>query len=331
MASTICVAGVGEILMDVFEDGTSTLGGAPFNATFHVHQLLSASGLGKGVMVSAVGRDQWGEFMRSSVAAAAISEDYIAIDPLHPSGTASVFERPGDAGFEIRKDVAWDYLECMPAIEQLARRSTAVIFGSLAQRSPKSRDTIQRFVSQVDGCKFYDVNLRRNTTDGVASYSEEILRKSCALASIVKMNCEELEEVATLFGFFVDGSVSHEERTWLLMNCLYEEYSLRAVIVTRGPKGALLLSGDKRLALPDSRLPQDEINPVGAGDAFSAGLLYGIVQGLTLEASLQLADMMSTWVVQHVSATPPLSDEMREKVLGFVKRCSSDSHFEIGK
>jgi sugar/nucleoside kinase (ribokinase family) len=331
MASGICVAGIGEVLMDVFEDGTTRLGGAPLNASFHVHQLLSAAGSGEGVIVSAVGSDQRGELIRSSIGAASMSEEYVTVDPLHPSGTACVFEHLGQAGFEIQKDVAWDFLEFTPELEQLAKRSTAVIFGSLAQRSSKSRSTIQRFVSKVDGHRFYDVNLRRNTTDGAAGYSEQILRESCALASVIKMNREELEELATLFGLSPDDECSEEERVWLQMDHLRQEYSLAAVVVTRDAKGALLLSADKRLSLPDSSVPQDQVHPVGAGDAFSAGLLYGMIRGLTLEASLNLADMLSTWKVHYASATPLLSDDIRERVLAYVAESLGVSHLETGR
>ena len=240
--------------------------------------------------------------------------NFVQLDPVHPSGTACVFEHQGQAGFEIRKDVAWDFLEFTPEMEQLAKRSKAVIFGSLAQRSSKSRSTIQSFVSRVDGYRFYDINLRRNTTDGAAGWSVQILRESCALASVVKMNRDELEELATVFGLSPSGNFSEEERMWLQMDRLRQEYSLVAVVVTRDAKGAFLLSADERLSLPDSIVPQDQVHPVGAGDMFSAGLLYGMIRGFTLQSSLNLADMLSTWKVHYTSATPLLSDDISAAV-----------------
>jgi sugar/nucleoside kinase (ribokinase family) len=331
MASDVCIAGIGEVLMDVFEDGTTRLGGAPLNAVFHMHQLLSVSGLGEGVIVSAVGSDQRGDLIRSSIANASMPGNFVQVDPVHPSGTACVFEHQGQAGFEIRKDVAWDFLEFTPEMEQLAKRSKAVIFGSLAQRSSKSRSTIQSFVSRVDGYRFYDINLRRNTTDGAAGWSEQILRESCALASVVKMNRDELEELATVFGLSPSGNFSEEERMWLQMDRLRQEYSLVAVVVTRDAKGAFLLSADERLSLPDSIAPQDQVHPVGAGDMFSAGLLYGMIRGFTLQSSLNLADMLSTWKVHYTSATPLLSDDIRERVLAYVTENSGLSHPGTGR
>jgi fructokinase len=83
-----------------------------------------------------------------------MSLDYISVDSKHPTGTASVIESKGEAGFEIKQDVAWDYLCATPEIDLLATRCSAVAFGSLAQRSASSRRTIQQFVSKVAALAF---------------------------------------------------------------------------------------------------------------------------------------------------------------------------------
>ena len=88
MSSKQCVVGIGEILMDVFENGEATLGGAPFNVAFHVHQLLNALSLGEAVVLSAVGRDAWGRTIRAQVAAAGMSTGYLANVERQPTGTA---------------------------------------------------------------------------------------------------------------------------------------------------------------------------------------------------------------------------------------------------
>jgi sugar/nucleoside kinase (ribokinase family) len=90
------------------------------------------------------------------------------------------------------------------------------------------------------------------------------------------------------------------------MDRLRREFTLDSVAVTRGSKGPLLASGGKHFSLPDSTLDQSLVHPVGAGDSFAAGLLFAILQGWTPETSLQLANLLSGWVVQHVSATPAL-------------------------
>jgi len=318
MSSKQCVVGIGEVLMDIFESGEATAGGAPFNVTFHLHQLLTALSMGEAVFLSAVGHDRWGSHIRSVVAAAGMSTDYLAeVD--RATGTALVFVREGGAGFEIQPDVAWDFIRLSDRARALANRCDAVVFGSLAQRSEVSRQSIQHFVSQVNGHRLYDVNLRRNTTDGVAGYNAEIIANSLRLATVVKMNDLELEEVGLMLGF-ASESRDPEERILLSMERLRKEFSLHAVAVTRGPKGALLAADGNQLNLPDSGLDQALVHPVGAGDSFAAGMLFGIMQGWTPEDSLELANILSSCVVLHVSATPPLPGSVLSEVRDLVLR-----------
>jgi fructokinase len=321
MSEKKCVAGIGEILVDVFEDGQATVGGAPFNVTFHLHQLLSALAMGEAVYLSAVGRDKWATQIRSAVAAAGMSGDFISeVD--RPTGTALVFEHEGGAGFEIQSDVAWDVIRLSEDARALTKGCDAVIFGSLAQRAMVSRESIREFVASVHGQRLYDVNLRRNTTDGVAGYSDEIIAQSLSLATVVKMNDVELEEVAGMLGFAREAR-DPEERIRLWMERLRVAFSLTAVAITRGPKGALVSSGGEQLALPDSDLDQRLVHPVGAGDSFAAGLLFGIMEGWATAHCLELADILSSWVVQHVSATPPLGANVLTEVRNLAVRAGA--------
>jgi fructokinase len=323
-ASTLCLAGIGEILMDKFSDGMATLGGAPFNLTFHLHQVLAALGQGEAVFVSAVGDDTWGKDIRKQAEEAGVVMTYLTTDTLHPTGAALVFANAGEAGFAILPDVAWDYLRWSPEIEALAIRTQAVAFGSLAQRTQLSRETIQRFVSQVDGPRLYDVNLRRNTTNGISGYSAEIVSASLELATIVKMNDAELEEVAQMLGFSSEERTP-EARTWDLMEQFLHQYELSAITVTRGRQGALLLGGQHRLQLADSTLPPEKVHPVGAGDSFAAGLLFGMVSQWSMEHALELAELLANWVVTYVTATPSLTPEILSRIRTLADEASRDA------
>jgi sugar/nucleoside kinase (ribokinase family) len=176
---------------------------------------------------------------------------------------------------------------------------------------------IRDFVSRVPGHRLYDINLRRNTTDGVAGYSAEIIDRSCAVATIVKANEGELTELSQEFGFSSAGASGVSDQTgllWSQMEQLRKRYGLWAVVVTRGGKGALLLTEDSRVQLPDSTLPPDRIHPVGAGDAFSAGLLYSLTQNLPLEQSARIADKLASWVTGYTAATPTLTEEIKQQL-----------------
>lgn len=319
------ITGIGEILMDVFESGSATVGGAPFNVAFQAHQLLSASDRGRGDMVSAVGDDSWGRHILETIAGAGISTEYIHVEPKHPTGIASVFVGGGEAGFEIAPDAAWDYLASRVATDDLAMRSDAVAFGSLAQRSPLSGEMIRGFVAKVKGHRLYDVNLRQNTTNGEKGYSIEVIDQSCVVASIVKTNEAELDEISEMFGFAAVAG-DREERTWTQMARLRKQYGLFAIAVTRGGKGAMLMAEDQTVQLEDSKLRPEEIHPVGAGDAFSAGLLYSLTQGLPLERSARLADKLASWVTQYESSTPRLTEAIKGELKAIEEDGQSGVH-----
>jgi len=308
MRSNLCVAGIGEVLMDVFEDGQATVGGAPLNVVFHLNQLIGALASGEASFVSAVGADAWGREIRSTLTRAAISTRHLA-EADRPTGTALVFESDGGAGFEIQQDVAWDYIQLDDSALALARRCDATVFGSLAQRLPISRASIQCFVSEVRGERLYDLNLRRNTRSGTAGYSAEIIAESLRLATVVKMNDAELAEICAMLGLDAE-SHDPEDRLLLSMERLANDFSLPTVAVTRGARGAVLFSEGKHLRLPDSVFDQARVHPVGAGDSFAAGLLFGIMQGWSPAESLELADTISSYVVQQISATPALPESI---------------------
>jgi fructokinase len=323
--SKIVVSAIGEILVDRFESGQTTLGGAPFNVAFHLHQLLAAFGRGSAMMVSAVGEDDWGRYILSGLKRARMERAFLSIDEEHPTGSAIVFmEAAGQAGFEIAPDVAWDYLSSSPALEVLAKRSQAVIFGSLGQRSLMSREAIRTFVAKVTEERLYDVNLRRNSTDGIRGYSHEIVSESLELATVIKLNDHELEELAIMLPLH-SAEFRAEERRWDLMQQLRDRFNLKAVALTRGPKGALLLGEGQRLQLEDSKLKQETVHPVGAGDSFAAGLLFGVVHGWSLNHSLRLAAILSEWVVRHVSATPTLTSEIISRVRELIDEAGGET------
>ena len=71
-----------------------------------------------------------------------------------------------------------------------------------------------------------------------------------------------------------------------------------AVIVTRGAEGCAVFSGGKRIDVPAVK-PERLVDPTGCGDAFRAGLLYGMVRGWGWEKSARLASVMGSIKIAH--------------------------------
>jgi fructokinase len=300
--------GIGEVLYDVFEDGTETLGGAPLNVAVHVHQLASWLGVGHGAVVSCINSDQRGYKILDSLHRLGMSTRYVGKDPGHPTGLVSVFMRNGEPGYQIEAGAAWDYMTDRPALKELAGQCDAVCFGSLAQRSSVSRDTIRSFLKNAPkAIRLYDVNLRRNTLTGEAGYSPEIVGYSCQAATIIKTNQSELFAILDLLGIAcpADRALNGIRRR---MELLLAHFPAQAIVVTRGAEGTIALNHNGEFNLSTPVTIGGTPHPVGAGDACSAGILFGVALGWDIRTTMELANRMGADVAAHPSATPPLSD-----------------------
>ena len=135
MMNPLTFVGIGEVLFDVFEDGTETLGGAPLNVAIHAHQLATLLGVGAGTIVSCINSDRRGYKILDALHLLKMPTRYIGRDSGHPTGLVSVFMRNGEPGYQIEAGAAWDYIKDRSSLKDLAGQCTAVCFGSLAQRS----------------------------------------------------------------------------------------------------------------------------------------------------------------------------------------------------
>ena len=135
------VVGIGEILWDMLPSG-KVIGGAPANFAYHVQELGESS-----VVVSCVGNDELGREIISSLENMEMSTEFLYVDNKHSTGASSVkIYKEGKPSYLIKEGVAWDYIPTSTLLCELASKSAAVCFGTVAQRSELSRMTIQKFL-----------------------------------------------------------------------------------------------------------------------------------------------------------------------------------------
>ena len=221
-SSARLVVGLGEALWDVLPTGKH-VGGAPLNFAY-IASLLGEAAL----IASRIGNGSLGIELQAELAGRNLDTSTIQIDSKLPTGTAEVRLRSGQPEFEIRQPAAWDALEWSPKWREIAAKSDAVCFGTLAQRAPKSRETIQNFLENTrpECLRVFDINLRR------PFYDREVVAASLHLATILKLNDLELPQIAALLG--VKGDSTEE-----LMRELVDRFSLKMVLVTCGEHGAM--------------------------------------------------------------------------------------------
>jgi fructokinase len=286
------ILAIGEVLWDLLPSGP-LLGGAPANFVLHAHALG-----GDAALVSRVGRDARGREILERFAAIGLPTDFIATDTDKATGTVSVeIGADGQPQYTIHENIAWDAIAPDPNAMKAAAAADAVCFGSLAQRSPVSRTAVQALVaaSSPRALRVFDVNLRQ------AFFSRGIIESSLALANALKLNDAELPVLAEMFG------LSGDTRRQLAV--LAERFALRVVALTRGARGSLLLADGAWSEHPGVAV--EVRDTIGAGDAFTAALVLGLLAGGPLDAVHQRAGEVAACVCSHTGPTPSLPERFK--------------------
>lgn len=283
------IVSVGETLWDVLPSGTAHFGGAAANVAVHAAALGAESWL-----VSAVGNDSRGNVAMERLDAAKVRRQTVTRVTGRATGAVQVhLDHKGRPSYAIADDAAWDHLAWSSTIEGAVRRAEAICFGTLAQRTKQSLDTVRHAVGATPAraWRLFDVNLRERF------YNSEMLRTSLTLSNAVKLNEEELPVVARLCALGVGTDRQH-------LHALVEKFALRLAVLTRGPAGAMLVTPNTEIESPAP--PTEVVDTVGAGDAFSAALLMELLNGNALDAAAARANAVAAYVCSQPGATPAL-------------------------
>ncbi|MDQ8189901.1 carbohydrate kinase family protein [Roseibacillus persicicus] len=290
------IAGIGEILWDMFPDG-SRLGGAPVNFASHCHQLGCEA-----YPVSVVGRDRVGVKTRERLGQLNMSDKYVFDSMDLPTGRVLVLlDSEGKPSYEILEEVAWDDLVFTPELCELSTSLDAACFGTLAQRSPRTRRAIHKFleVMPARSLRIYDVNLRQ------PFFSKELVENSLKVANVLKLSDEELPVLAEYFQ--LEGAIVDQ------LKALRSQFGLSHVAYTRGGDGSLIVSAGQ--VDECAGVPVTLVDTVGAGDSFTAALTFGLLNQWPLDEVNLYANQVASFVCSQKGATPRIPSRLvREMV-----------------
>lgn len=281
----------GEILWDILPTAT-VLGGAPFNFAYRINSLGD-----EGLFVSRLGRDDLGEKAFQQVVNLGINPALLQWDDQFPTGTVQVsFDEHNNPDYVIIPNVAYDQIEINEQLTKAADTADCTCFGTLIQRTEKSRHTLKQLLEKADhSIKFLDINLRK------LCFSKETITFSLGAADILKLNETEAHELAEIMG------IPHDTLPIFCENVI-NLWDLEYCLVTLAEFGVFASSAEgEQIYIPGHKI--ELIDSLGAGDAFSAGFVTKILRGSTLQEACTLGNILGALASSKVGATAIITQD----------------------
>ncbi len=272
----------GEILWDVLPSGAKP-GGAPMNVAYHLKKFGHDP-----ATITRVGTDERGAALTELLSKQQISTQYIQEDAVYETGVVTA--TPDDKGnmtYDIKRPVAWDYIELHNEHEALLQDAAYFIFGSLAARNDTSRNTLFTLIEMANK-KVVDINLR------APHFNKKIVSDLFAKADILKLNEDELELVTGWFSAYTNI----EDR----ISQIQDHFNIPTLIVTRGADGAMLKQEGTTYSHPGYKV--EVADTVGSGDSFLAAYLAKTMEGVPPSDALAFASAVGAFVASKSGAWP---------------------------
>jgi 5-dehydro-2-deoxygluconokinase len=246
----------------------------------------------RAAIMSRVGDDGHGEFVRSFLAAEGVDVRFLVVDPEWPTPPTFCEIWPPD-DFPIifyRKPTVPDWQIALEDVDvaQVARAPVLFATGTGLAQSP-SRETTLSLLRGHEGTAVFDLDWRPTLWTDHASFGP-LAREAAAAADIVVGNEEEVDAAGGLDALL--------------------ELRPEALVVKRGAEGATLYENGDRIDVPGMLV--EVVNGLGAGDAFAAAVGYAIVRGRGLAEGVRLGNIAGGIVASRVACSEamPKLDEL---------------------
>lgn len=279
---------IGEVLFDHFPDGSTVLGGAPFNVAWH----LTGFGL-RPLLLTRVGNDAAGDAILAAMRAWGMDTGGVQRDPEHPTGRVEVTGTPDEPHYTIVADQAYDHLDLDAAINSLHHAVGLVCHGTLAQRTPSLRAAFARLPAHWP--RLVDLNLR------APWYDDALLRETLQATRWLKLSTSELHTVARAARIEPDAD-SDSDSDEALAGALRAQFDLDWVLLTQGAQGAAIVT-DSVIRKPRPATETAVVDTVGAGDAFCAVAIWGLLANWPVAQLLDAAQGFAASIVARQGAT----------------------------
>jgi fructokinase len=290
----------GEILWDCLPSGRHA-GGAPFNVTAHLAQIgVSAS------LISCIGRDTFGDEILKVAQDKGVNTRFVTRARIGlATGTVLVtVDANGNATYELVQPAAWDEIRVPAEALEAVAKSRALIYGSLAGRSPYNLGQLGQLLEVNGPLKFFDVNLRPPFAD--APLVMDLARR----AHVLKLNDGEVGQLAHWLrtGEMIPDTPRTVDDIAAACATIAEATNASHICVTMAEQGAAMWDSGNLVTAPAPKVVVKDT--VGAGDAFMAGLMVGLTRGGDTRKVLENACRLGAFVASHDGATPLFPPEI---------------------
>ncbi|KGI61594.1 fructokinase [Enterobacter sp. UCD-UG_FMILLET] len=267
---------LGDAVVDLLPDGEGRLlqcpGGAPANVAVGIARLG-----GQSAFIGKVGDDPFGRFMAKTLADEKVDVKSMRLDPAHRTSTVVVdLDEHGERSFTFMVRPSADLFLESADLPTFSAGEWLHVCSIALSAEPSRSATFEAMaaIREAGGYVSFDPNIRPDLWPD-ENELRRCLEQALQSADVVKLSVEELA--------FLTGNVEVN----VGLDTLMARCPARLVLVTQGKEGVIAWHQGTVKHYPAT--PVECVDTTGAGDAFVAGLLYGLAAGQDLTPVIALA------------------------------------------
>lgn len=267
---------LGDAVVDLLPDGEGRLlqcpGGAPANVAVGIARLG-----GQSAFIGRVGDDPFGRFMAKTLADEKVDVKSMRLDPAHRTSTVVVdLDDQGERSFTFMVRPSADLFLESADLPTFSAGEWLHVCSIALSAEPSRSATFEAMatIREAGGYVSFDPNIRPDLWPDENAL-RRCLEQALQSADVVKLSVEELA--------FLTGNVEVN----VGLDALMARCPARLVLVTQGKEGVIAWHDGAVKHYPAT--PVECVDTTGAGDAFVAGLLYGLGAGQDLTPVIALA------------------------------------------
>lgn len=267
---------LGDAVVDLLPDGEGRLlqcpGGAPANVAVGIARLG-----GQSAFIGRVGDDPFGRFMAKTLADEKVDVRSMRLDPAHRTSTVVVdLDDQGERSFTFMVRPSADLFLESADLPTFSAGEWLHVCSIALSAEPSRSATFEAMaaIREAGGYVSFDPNIRPDLWPDENAL-RRCLEQALQSADVVKLSVEELA--------FLTGDVEVN----VGLDALMARCPARLVLVTQGKEGVIAWHDGAVKHYPAT--PVECVDTTGAGDAFVAGLLYGLAAGQDLTPVIALA------------------------------------------